>query len=58
MTLLDPDSAEYARRFGERAREQERRHAADPIHEPKYLPADDDEFPAESFVAGGPEEPF
>ena len=56
-TDLDPDSAEYARRFEERAREQERRHLADPHHVPLYLPADDEEFPDESFTAGWQQEP-
>jgi hypothetical protein len=58
MTPLDPDSIEYQRRFRERAEEQARKHAADPLHEPLYLPADDDEFPDASWTAGGPEEPY
>lgn len=51
-TDLDPDSAEYARRFEERAAEQLRRHLADPYHEPMYLPADDEEFPSAAWTGG------
>jgi len=36
----------------ERQAEQERLHAADPYHVPKYLPPDDPEFPDESYTAG------
>jgi hypothetical protein len=58
MTPLDPDSAEYQRRFEERAAEQLRRHQADPLHEPMYLPADDDEFGTSAWTAAGPDEDF
>ena len=49
--------ADYQRRFEERAAEQLRRHQADPLHEPMYLPADEDGLETEAYTAGGPEEP-
>jgi hypothetical protein len=55
-TELHPVSAEELR-FEERAAEQLRRHLADPLHEPEFLGADDEEFPTEAYTAGGPEEP-
>jgi hypothetical protein len=58
VALLDPDSVEYQRAFELRAAAQLWRHRADPLHVPKYLDADDDEFPSEAYTAGGPEEPY
>jgi hypothetical protein len=55
---LHPDSADYQARFRERAQEQERLHALDPYHIPRYLPASDHEFPTEAYLAAGPEEDF
>ena len=45
------------RRLAERQREQGRLHAADPYRVPLYLPADDEEFPDESYTAGWQQEP-
>jgi hypothetical protein len=60
--MMDPQQADWAEqarwrkdrddRLAERQAEQERRHEADPFNVPKYLPADDDEFPDESYTAG------
>ena len=60
MTMPDelgPDSAEYQRRLAERQAEQARLHAADPLHVPKYLPVDDDEFGTEAYTAGWEDHP-
>jgi hypothetical protein len=57
-TGLHPDSIEYARRFELVAAAQLRRHQADPLHVPMYLPADDPEFPSEAYTAGGPDEDY
>jgi hypothetical protein len=50
---------ERDRRIEELFAEQARKHAADPLHEPLYPPADtDDEWSStEAYTAGGPEEP-
>lgn len=48
---------EYERRLAVAQAEQERRHAADPLHEPFYLPADYPGLETEAWTAGGPEEP-
>lgn len=45
-------SAERERRLAERQAEQERLHEADPYNVPKYLAADDEEFPSEAYTAG------
>lgn len=44
------------RRLAERAAEQEQLHEADPFGTPKYLPADDEEFPSEAWTAGWQQE--
>jgi hypothetical protein len=56
MTTPEPGTPEYEQAFAERAAEQERRHDADPQHEPLYLPADEPGFETEAYTAGGPEE--
>lgn len=54
----EPGSEAWYRLRDEKQREQERLHALDPQHVPFYLPADDPDFPDESYTAGGPEEDF
>jgi hypothetical protein len=45
------------RRRDERQAEQERAHESDPLHVPREIPVDDEEFPDESYTAGWEDHP-
>ncbi len=53
--VLDPDSREYQHAFARRAAMQRQRHNADPLHQPKYLPADEPGLESD-YTFGSPEE--
>jgi hypothetical protein len=48
---------DYDRRRAEREAEQLRGHEADPLHVPREIPVDDDEFGTEAYTAAWEDHP-